>query len=627
MSEVYSELPSKYQGELTVAKHLVNLPDDKLHLWFGLENLPGVRDVDILAIHENAGAFIIEVKAVPLNMIEGISHTSCTIEGRSPTITPHAQAYKAMLSLKNFLAPKVLNKRLPYFTATACWPKIERSAWVKHWDNEEICKLSESMLFKDDIFSTPETLTSRLIKIYQKPPMRAGPAGASKPIDRRMISDIARCLTGESRPRPTMSDQARLKAIEQNISRDIERNYPLGESKKTVFSGHPGTGKTFRLLQIGFSHIYQGGDVVFGCFNKTLAADIKRLINFSSRLKNAKNNFEVFDIFDLAALYGALMGLSGNESSHDDWGELIVSELKKGEILPTCKYDTILIDEVQDMKEWHLELLMLHAKSDATICLALGKGQELYGSGPRSRDWIDKFLKDGAKRSRLNRNFRNTKNGFALATCFYQAYPEVARIAPNLKKLLPANNELTFDREEGSLPHIKFFDESSLPSINDPLFGEYQKEIMVKECIRVIKEEHEDLSENDMAIDLLLLVPDTKGVMTEWVRSALDQFKNETGIAYTDYVLEKNRRDIAPNENIRLATYHSSRGIEGTRVVIFNFDKLPYLSADETMCEEKLAYVVLSRAVFQTCIVMRPNVTNKVTKFLYSAHGAIERMS
>ena len=196
-----------------------------------------------------------------------------------------------------------------------------------------------------------------------------------------------------------------------------------------------------------------------------------------------------------------------------------------------------------------------------------------------------------------------------------------------MKKLLPGNHELTFDREEGSLPQIKYIDESSLPSIDDPFYGEFQEDIMIKECGRFIKDEFEALSENELAIDLLILVPDTKSAITEWIRSALKHLKNETGVGYTDYVDEKNRRYIAPNENIRLATYHSSRGLEATRVVIFNFDKLPHLSPSDAMSEEKLAYIVLSRAIFQTCIVMRPNVVNKVTKFLYSAHGAIERMT
>jgi hypothetical protein len=69
----HTDLPEKKKGhigEYDLAVQLCGFDDDRFHLWFGLDYLPGVSDVDVLLYHEAAGVFVIEVKAVGIGEIE-----------------------------------------------------------------------------------------------------------------------------------------------------------------------------------------------------------------------------------------------------------------------------------------------------------------------------------------------------------------------------------------------------------------------------------------------------------------------------------------------------------------------------------------------------------------------------
>ncbi len=67
------------------------------------------------------------------------------------------------------------------------------------------------------------------------------------------------------------------------------------------------------------------------------------------------------------------------------------------------KYETVLIDEAQDMKDWALEMLELLSTPNATVCVAAGSGQELYGQSAR---WLKNFKQDASRKIPLKRIFR-----------------------------------------------------------------------------------------------------------------------------------------------------------------------------------------------------------------------------
>ena len=60
---------------------------------------------------------------------------------------------------------------------------------------------------------------------------------------------------------------------------------------------------------------------------------------------------------------------------YNEWGQLVVEEIRKGGDIHLDKFGTILIDESQDMQPWQLELIRLHQGPSATVCCAYGRGQ------------------------------------------------------------------------------------------------------------------------------------------------------------------------------------------------------------------------------------------------------------
>ena len=301
MAHVHTKPDKKHGGETLLANQLGAIEDDRLHFWFSLDYIPGVLDADILLIHQEIGAFVIEVKAVPIEKILSIGYNHCHIEGRKPDNGPTKQAYNSLISLRDYLKPR-LKTSVPFLVATACWPKISRHEWQRYWDDENIKgQWADSLLFEEDIYGSKLNFLERLNYIHCNPPIRSG-AGV-KIVTNDTIIQLIHALNPEARPSPTLTDLARLEAIERSVNKKILKDIPAGESLKVIFSGHPGTGKTFRLIHIGFSHAYTGAKVMFVCFNKTLASDIRRILSFHKSFNDLEYKFEIYDIFQLARMF------------------------------------------------------------------------------------------------------------------------------------------------------------------------------------------------------------------------------------------------------------------------------------------------------------------------------------
>jgi len=69
LAHLHTSLPDR-TGERNLVLQLKALADQQLHIWCGLSFIPGVRDCDLLLWHEKAGVFLVEIKAVPILMIE-----------------------------------------------------------------------------------------------------------------------------------------------------------------------------------------------------------------------------------------------------------------------------------------------------------------------------------------------------------------------------------------------------------------------------------------------------------------------------------------------------------------------------------------------------------------------------
>ena len=200
MARLHTELPTTFAGELQFAQRLAGLNDPHLHVWFALNYLPGVLDIDCLLWHERVGVIIVEVKAVPLDAIEEFGLQWCQIRGRERCKSPARQAYDAGTSLRDYLKDKVA--RLPFMVGTVCWPLVRRSEWHAHFTDPDLgCGYSGKVLFAEDLASA-EKLRARLEHIYKCPPVRSGAKFAFRH-DAEDLGQLGAALTPSTRVRGT----------------------------------------------------------------------------------------------------------------------------------------------------------------------------------------------------------------------------------------------------------------------------------------------------------------------------------------------------------------------------------------------------------------------------------------
>ena len=616
MTQCYTKLP-KYIGEQNLAKQLTSFNDPKLHLWFGLDFIPGVRDIDILLWHEEIGVFVIEVKAVHLKDIEFFGWESYKIREREVDDSPCRQADRALNSLRNYLRPQMPNRKLPFLVGTTCWPLISREEWNCSWNDERVMgEFSDRMLFKEDIESSLDILLDRLRHIWSNPPVKEPPKYQHFHKEYQ-LDKFKDSLSAQASKKAAPSDIEKLEILEKRLSKKLRDEVHPGSGKRILYRGYPGTGKTFRLLRIGTYHAFEGGKkVLFVCFNKVLVSDMVRVFSYSEKLTKSEGSIRVQDIFAIARGYA-----DGQwAEDHDKWGELVLQKMKKvANRLP--KYETVLIDEAQDMKDWALEMIELLSAPNATVCVAVGSGQELYG---QSAQWLKKF-KQNSIRKGLRRNFRNVAPIAKFAHVFYKAAIDSNKIAAPLSEFDKKTESKTvetllFERPDGQAPSLLKINES----YSDDFSFSFYIEILSDEYKRTIKNQIEllDKSRGDCPLDFLVLVPDTNGIERTCALKALEGLK----IDFIDYTNDDYRRDIAQPNMVRLCTFHSARGIEGRRVIIFGIEQLESLCQKINITLNNLGYITFSRSAFECVICVRIKTKSNVNTFIENILKAMHKV-
>ena len=621
MAEVLNPCSAKTKGEQRLARLLQSFDDRDYLLAFTIDFIPGCREIDLLLVHLKLGIFVIEVKAIPLSAIRSVAPNDWEIEGRANTESPLRQAYAQFEGLRSHWDAR-MRSRLAQASvcATACLPEISRQEWLRSFPSSSYAEsIADGMIFREDLFDG-QTLTDRLTEIMKDPPIRKG--REPKSVSKEVLEDLRGLFRATIPQAPATSDRARLAAIEKQINSELMKEFPVDTGAFAYYTGHPGTGKTFRLLSVGSAHAYAGKKVLFACFNKTLASDVRRLLSFNEKLSLATYPIDVADVFQLAKRVFELNGFaySAGESA-DEWGRLVVEEIRSDpEKVMLDRYDTVLVDEAHDLQDWQLELLSLHARAGATICLAVGKGQELYRDDSSATLWLDRMSSGGRVRQyNLRRNFRNTRGQYFAALAFHQAWPDnipkVAEVYRNVfSQPKKTGDLLEFGRDgEG----VTFSPLPALPGEFEDS-GRDQLSILTEEYASIIRQEvDEQMKSGDLPVGILVLVPSETCVHAMVAREALARLSREReSLSFIDYTRDEFRRSVASSNDIRLCTYHSSRGLEGERVVIFGLETLESLAAKTNVKAENLAFIALSRALFRTVLVVRTYFSNRVHTLL-----------
>jgi len=359
---------------------------------------------------------------------------------------------------------------------------------------------------------------------------------------------------------------------------------------RILFRGYPGTGKTIRLLQMMTHYGSSPRKTLFLCYNKVLASDVRRMRD-ALKERLPAGDVEVLDVFKLAMDHYKERPIAPD---YDGWGGRAVTHMR--DMASLRKFDMVLLDEAQDMKAWMFELAELLCSEDAALCVAGGKGQGLYG---KPCDRYERFVVEANKRE-MRRNFRNAPNIGRLAHTFFEGFQHPKKademIGRFQAKQASEEDELPiFSGEGNGWPVVESYDPTKRKDEIKRIVGDFVL-----------------LIGNEKPIDLLILFPREKNEDYHRVRDALGEMK----VPYTDYVPLSNRRKEGHVNRIRLCTFHSSRGIEGTRALIFGFHEIPKISKEKKSNSNHLGYIALSRAMRACTICIPKGESSKATEFL-----------
>ena len=617
MSILHTAIPDKIQGHIgehNLANILLELKGLDAELWFGVDYLPNVRDIDLILFHKQAGLYLIEVKAVELDAIATFDLKNFRLKPNLERKHPQEQIRIAQINLKTYvqdwstIAKKP--KHVPFMQTSIIWPLISRYDWNARFTDPQIRKLSESMLFKDDIRSA-RNLVDALQLLWTKP---LGPVPPQNCRGEHIGMDNLRESIRTSEYKMEFSSIEK-KEISRSVSqsKDYASKYPAGPKYQVSFEGAPGTGKTTILREIALAHASAGGNVLHICFNKTLAADQVREYQYLN-----KSDLGFIDVRDEWAFYKSIEP-SVVISQKDQLLDILEKALQKREPREIVYYDTIILDESQDSSENIFQALQLVARPTASWFVAYGSGQELHNisaNGSATAPWLQDWFKS-AERNTLRRSFRNSTRAFLISQAFWEKFPDVE----NAKKWVLEK----IDRNPVGESTLELDLNLPIPK-NDfritTLGIEYHAGLK-----NLILESLEDARSAGRGGDLLIVVgyprPGPKSEEFSSYTAALNianEISAEIGIEVFDLCPVENRRKITKLESIRIAHYQIVRGLSASHVILLD------LQALEKWCEDNnsrggpplrnLGNIALSRSKVSTTIASRSGENSATSNFL-----------
>ena len=625
MATIHTPLPvdrPSHHGEFVVGQTLSKFSDPRLELWFDVNYIPGITDIDLILSDSQVGLYVIEIKSMKIDSIQKFTNTEFILIKDEPKQHPLTQIRIGQLKLRDHLKriPKFQNKRNMLFVqTTVLWSEITRKEWKQRFKEPELDFVQQAMIFKDDLASY-NMLVSALQRIWERPLL-----GISTPANARgEHGDMAEF-------RRVMAPQTN--AIEISASMSSELSRPVNESKKLAgkyappgtfkasFQGPPGTGKTTILREIALMYLAAGASVLHVCFNKVLAADQKREYQL---LKKNIDEYGFIDVFDVWELYKEL-GLSGGLSKENEVVEVVKAFLESDDGKHRIKYDVVLVDESQDLRDDFFKVLELIARPTASWFIAYGKGQETNNfvlDGTHPSPWLSKFLSE-ADTNFLKRSFRNSTRAFLIAQSFWEKFASLSDAKEWLKEKYTqqtsSDNQFELDL---ALPQTKNdFHIVILPH------GPSRRLAVKSHILSAI----EDSRKANRGEDLLVAVikPSTPKPADaevaaissyELVKEVLLEISEELQIDIHDVVPNENRREITKIGAIRLATLQGIRGLSASHVLLFDLDKLEQWAKRQGRSikppMKNLGYIALSRSRASTIVAIDSNEDSEVETFL-----------
>ena len=592
MAVQHTDLPSNEKGrygEYRTAKWLSELDGANLHLWFGVNYLDAVGDIDQLIGDLRVGLWVIEVKGHSLAQISGYSRENVEFQREGLQKHPGRKAQLEAQRLSTWLKTHIPDVKIPWVHSAVWWPNIFREDWKEAFISSPGTVIDgDHMLFTDEMDSE-NAFISRLVDISGQPLFGTPPPRAAV-LDRDSYLSVVSHLDAPSRMVAPILPAAIRPISNSKVQEDFDE-------ARVRLVGKPGTGKTVKLLEYGLDSLAKGRRVLYTCYNKALSSEIRRELH-QKVSKTSPGEFIAMDIFQLSKYLEN--GLEKNAQNYRKpqlkkvGGYEGVFEARVREVIKVGeldKFDLILIDEAQDFPDYGVKLLQELSGPNTKWVVADGQGQELYPPYSPSETLVKEM--QTAKVRKLLRNFRQSPQAYLV----YQSFDllmdkstlEVGRRAAHqqLKTWLEQTRgkqadfmQLGFDFDTESLGAQILVDDSR------DLEGAIERNLI------------RPMAKHPGGVDALILAPSGGSKEIERVRAYLKSL----GLPFQDLFNPDNRRKDPGASSIRLSTIHSARGLTADFVCVIDFDFACQWDKGEPRGRQ-LATIALSRARVQTAVL------------------------
>ena len=343
----YDEFPNASLGEELIYKKLRE--SKKENDWIvihSLEILEHVRkdqsEADFLILIPKIGVLVLEVKSCKSVSFDGNKWTLGTkVEKRGP----FKQASDNMYSIMDYLKSSNIDiSNVPFVYAV----------WFTHIPQKDIPpaiswkpeQLLTSEHMKTDVIDVLQRTTRNLVdllNLHQK----------GKNVSSDVLEEISQVLlprfVAHQAPKDRQKDVNAF--LEKAVAQQLETVALLEELRAVALQGLAGTGKTFIAIHAAKQAHERGERSLFLCYNHMLAEFLRNQLQNFPLVKVASYHAFMLEVAEIAVPNGV---------DQSWWDKTLLDEAIKNldKFSEVTKYDTIIIDEAQDIGSAELLLVL-----------------------------------------------------------------------------------------------------------------------------------------------------------------------------------------------------------------------------------------------------------------------------
>jgi hypothetical protein len=290
------------------------------------------------------------------------------------------------------------------------------------------------------------------------------------------------------------------------------------------------------------------------------------------------------------------------------------------------EYDTILIDEAQDLPNFIFDMLPEITKQKYSLFVSNGPGQEQYSNidGTTKPQRLVELMMNERNVTVLRRKFRSAPAPFLIAQAFFECVPNqeagIKFLEKNLKILEDNPSQLAMEFEN--------YERNQEFVIEIVPHSDFYKDLLREIVLREVNL----LADRGNPLNLLISIGNSQGSY-----QTLVEVLKELQVPYTDYYPKGPIRRQS-SDLVKITTHVNSRGLTSDAVLILDFERVQtwieeMISRKELFPKREpfvntvnnLGYVVLSRAKRRTIIVLDPSRQNESTNFLLKIYYWIKQ--